>query len=420
MSYSLHHRSFAPSNAPDLAARPNKSSSPVRAIQHDRAMTSNTTGFQSVPKPLNQSNAHVFKHPTQRIPPFPGTESHPSRSDAEPTLKKQKLDPLVPPLTLTNEQYRTIRTPHSQPRDLFSEVQTYNGSSHTANQSNVASPDSSVSLSLVFPQRSSQGQHQTRRKRQDAVSQRAARAVGAVQTKPFVLEPPSAAPCYPSTVKSGNLRESIALDSTQALSAEKAADFSPWRGTHVEDVLGELTIKHGFYDKIQVSQNESGTARPAAWRSYKQQSGLNLLSSLFVSVLDQRQIHGSVTAGCTFKPPPRVTLTDSKREAWLRDLANPTIPLRRLSRTIPHGIRGRALLDHSLAKNIPTSRSLWLAKCVGANEIRAFKRKGASGAFAVGGESKWIRDWTANVEQFLDTLVAACGSDRWRENMTYG
>ena len=188
----------------------------------------------------------------------------------------------------------------------------------------------------------------------------------------------------------------------------------------MEDVLGELTIKHGFYDKIQVSQNESGTARPTAWRSYKQQSGLNLLSSLFVSVLDQRQIHGSVTAGCTFKPPPRVTLTDSKREAWLRDLANPTIPLRRLSRTIPHGIRGRALLDHSLAKNIPTSRSLWLAKCVGANEIRAFKRKGASGAFAVGGESKWIRDWTANVEQFLDTLVAACGSDRWRENMTYG
>ncbi|KAL8650151.1 MAG: hypothetical protein Q9226_005265 [Calogaya cf. arnoldii] len=374
-------------------------------------MTSNTTGFQWVTKPLN--------HSEQRVLSFSGTEIHPSRSDAEPALKKQKLDPLLTPSMRTSEQNRTPQNLRSQPPEP-SDVQKYNASSYTANQSSIVHLDSPAAPSLVFPVRLPHGQHQTRRKLQDAVPQRAARNVGAVQTKPFVLEPPSAAPRYPPTAKLGNPRESIAPDPTQALFADKAADFSPWRGIHAEDVLGEFTIKNGFYDKIQVSQNESGTARPTVWRNYKQQSGLNVLSSLFVSVLDQRQTHGSVTAGCTFKPPPRVTLTDSKREAWLRDLANPTIPLRRLSRTIPHGIRGRALLDHSLAKNIPTSRSLWLAKCVGANEIRAFKRKGASGAFAVGGESKWIKDWTANVEQFLDTLIGTCGADGWRESMTYG
>ena len=141
---------------------------------------------------------------------------------------------------------------------------------------------------------------------------------------------------------------------------------------------------------------------------------------MFASVLDKRQAQGRVTAKCTFKPPPRVTLTDTKREAWLKDLANPAIPLRRLSRTIPHGIRGKGLLEQCLAKKIPTWRAVWLAKCVGANEIRASKRKGTSGAFSIGGESKWIKDWTLNVEQFLDLLVSSCGVSEWRSNIIYG
>ncbi|KAL8675255.1 MAG: hypothetical protein Q9168_000376 [Polycauliona sp. 1 TL-2023] len=378
-------------------------------------MTSNTTGFQWVPKPPNHSTAHVFKRPT-----LPGTDPHPSTSDAEPALKKQKLDPLLAALDFANNQDKAIPTPRNtalHPSDL----QTCNSSSHTANQSTIVHLDGLAAPSPLFPARLPLDQLPTRRKPQDAVSQRATRNVGAVQTKPFVLETPSAAPRYPSTASSGSIGELIEIESTHLSSAEEAAaDFSPWRAIHPEDVLSEFTTKHGFYDKIQVSQNESGTGRPTAWRNYKQQSGLEVLSSLFVSVLNQRQAHGSITAACTFKPPPRVTLTDSKREVWLRDLAKPAVPLRRLSRTIPHGIRGRVLLDHSLAKKIPTSRSLWLAKCVGANEIRAFKRKGASGAFAFGGELKWIKEWTANVEQFLDALINTCGSDGWRDDMTYG
>lgn len=198
------------------------------------------------------------------------------------------------------------------------------------------------------------------------------------------------------------------------------ADFHPWTGHHLEDVLNEPTTKNGSYDKAPISQSETSTAKHAVSSSLKHKSGIQGLSSLFVSALDQRQAHGVVTANCTFKPPPRVTLTDTKREVWLRDLANPDIPLRRLSRTIPHGIRGKVLLDQCLAKTIPTSRAVWLAKCVGANEIRAFKRKGAGGAFAVGGENKWIKDWTSNVEQFVDTLIGTCGSPGWRSRINYG
>jgi mediator of RNA polymerase II transcription subunit 12, fungi type len=151
----------------------------------------------------------------------------------------------------------------------------------------------------------------------------------------------------------------------------------------------------------------------------KHKSGLYTLSSLFATVLSQRRTHGQITSAPTFKPPPRVTLTDTKRETWLRDLANPSIPLRRLSRTIPHGIRGKVLLEQCLSKQIPTERAVWLAKCVGANEIRAFKRKGVTGAFAMGGEAKWIRDWTVFVEQFVESIVASCGDNDWKTRVIY-
>lgn len=153
--------------------------------------------------------------------------------------------------------------------------------------------------------------------------------------------------------------------------------------------------------------------------SLKQKTGLNALSTIFMGVLNQRRNRGQITAPSTFKPPPRVTLTDTKREVWLKDLANPTISLRRLSRTIPHGIRGRTLLDQCLNKSVPTERAVWLAKCVGANEIRAFKRKGVTGAFVMGGELKWIRDWTIFVEQFVDAIVASVGGPDWKERVTY-
>ncbi len=196
-------------------------------------------------------------------------------------------------------------------------------------------------------------------------------------------------------------------------------DFFPWSGNHPEDVLSDNIAKTGYCDNPQLSFNETNTASTALRQTFKHKSGLSTLSSLLVSIYEQRQAHGRVTATSTFKPPPRVTLTDTKREAWLRDLASSSVPLRRLSRTIPHGIRGKVLLEQCLGKNIPTARAVWLAKCVGANEMRAFKRKGASGAFALGGEVKWVRDWTLFVEQFLEGVISMCGEKDWKSKMNY-
>ncbi|KAK0111317.1 RNA polymerase II mediator complex subunit [Cadophora gregata] len=216
--------------------------------------------------------------------------------------------------------------------------------------------------------------------------------------KPYTLEVPAIAPQY---FPNGH------------------ADFYPWTGNHPEDQFSEPVIRQGYFDKAQMTQNETGSARSAIFPSLKHKSGLQSLSSLFTNVLAQRRAHGQIRSASTFKPPPRVTVTDTKRELWLKDLANPTISLRRLSRSIPHGIRGKVLLDQSLSKNIPIERAVWLAKCVGANELRSFRRKGASGTFAMGGDAKWIRDFTVCVEQFLESIIGSCGEKDFKARISY-
>ncbi|KAL8699342.1 MAG: hypothetical protein Q9201_006054 [Fulgogasparrea decipioides] len=387
-------------------------------------MTSDTTGTQWVPRPMRQPSAHAFQQPARpllRHPLTSGIQQPPSMSDAEPAFKKQKLDhtPVPRPEFFASQVQHTTLTTGQDPQSQLP-FSSNEPNLSDSDPSSITRQTSSSAPSLFFPLRPSSDQRQTPRRCLTTPSQWTFSKLGATQVKPFVPEIPSPAPRYPPSGGSSKVKDLKTLGSAQSPDSEDAADFSPWRGNHQEDVLSESSTKNGFYDKIQVSQTESSTGRPYVWSSLKHRSGLQVLSSLFVSVLDQRQAHGTVTASCTFKPPPRVTLTDSKREAWLQDLANPAIPLRRLSRTIPHGIRGRTLLDHSLAKNIPIARSLWLAKCVGANEIRAFKRKGASGVFAVGGETKWIKEWTANVEQFLDAIIGTCGSPGWKGHIAYG
>jgi mediator of RNA polymerase II transcription subunit 12 len=192
----------------------------------------------------------------------------------------------------------------------------------------------------------------------------------------------------------------------------KAADVFPWTGNNAEDTLSEALVKAGVSNKPQI-MNESNTARPSLINNLKNKSGLSTLSTLFVAVLEKRQQTGRLQTPNTFKPPPRLTLRDSTREQWLHDLANPTTGLRRLSRTIPHGLTGKVLLEQCLNKNIPLPRALWLAKCVGINELRAHKRKGQAGTVT------WGRGWTSSVEQFIDGVISSIGQGDWKPRITY-
>lgn len=231
--------------------------------------------------------------------------------------------------------------------------------------------------------------------------------------KPYTVEIPPEAP----RLATSGRPSLIGADQFGKGYSSGHADFFPWTGKHREDDWSSESISKGIWERY--STTEASSARAAILPALKQKSGLSALSTIFMGVLNQRRQRGQVSAPSTFKPPPRVTLTDTKREIWLRDLANPATPLRRLSRTIPHGIRGRALLDQCLSKNVPTERAVWLAKCVGANEIRAFKRKGPSAGGSVGGDVRWIKDWTMFVEQFVDSVVSAPDESGWKAKVTY-
>lgn len=231
--------------------------------------------------------------------------------------------------------------------------------------------------------------------------------------KPFSVEPPAAAPRY-SARRDPKARAGGAVPPAPT----GYADFFPWTGNHPEDQFSENVIRNGYYDKGLFSTAETQSAKGVLFPAIKHKTGLTALSSVFTAVLGQRRYNGQITAPSTFKPPPRVTLTDTKREAWLRDLANPAISLRRLSRTIPHGIRGKVLLEQCLNKNVPTDRAVWLIKCVGANEIRATKRKGVS-TLVMGGETRWIKDWTVSVEQFIEHVYFAFDEDDWKLKVHY-
>ncbi|KAF8476212.1 hypothetical protein BDZ91DRAFT_819063 [Kalaharituber pfeilii] len=218
--------------------------------------------------------------------------------------------------------------------------------------------------------------------------------------KPYVLEVPPMAPVYPN---------------------KKFSDFFPWKGNHPEDQVTEAQARSGQYDKMQLAAGKLTIGRPQLYPILKQKNGLSTLSSLFLSVLEKRQNYSRITVPSTFKPPPRVTLADHKRETWLRDLANPAVSLRRLSRTIPHGVRGKALLDQCSSKNIPPTRAIWFVRCVGANDLRGLKRKGAS-SLAFGNEARWIKEWTGQVIQFIDKAASECGSlpdTAWKKKMIY-
>jgi mediator of RNA polymerase II transcription subunit 12 len=250
--------------------------------------------------------------------------------------------------------------------------------------------------------------------------------------RPWTVETPAIAPRYPLQPKNGSgefpprlpgAGSSNALGSSgpgsSGAPAVGFADFFPWSGDHAEDRFSETIVRQGYFDRAPVAHTETSSARGAVVALLKHQNQRSALSTVFASVLGQRRHSAQITAASTFKPPPRVTLTDTKRELWLKDLANPAISLRRLSRTIPHGIRGRILLDQCVNKKVPTDRAVWLAKCVGANEIRAFKRKGVNGTLVMGGEAKWIRDWTVFVEQFVESILFGFEDPEWKPKVHY-
>ena len=321
-----------------------------------------------------------------------------------PTVQPDGAKPLpsTPPLVSPNPRDGPPRRP--RPSNLGTEPATVRPS---------AVERQSTGVTVPFPPRPGQNAPEDYTQANEVFSNK----VDPVREdgKRHSLDPPAVARHFPqgSACRPGSLVLKV-----PTLTCLECADYHPWQGNHPEDQLSEQTVKSGFQNKPLIS-NETNTARPSLWNHLKNKQGLSTLSQLFVTVLDKRQTAGRLTAPSTFKPPPRIVFTAPRREQWLQELANSSVVLRRFSKTIPHGIVGKGLLDACLTNNIPVARAVWLAKCVGSNELRSLKRKGANTSAPIGNEHKWVREWTINVEQWVDGVLSLCGQELWSAKIHY-
>ncbi|KAG7664149.1 SRB8 [[Candida] subhashii] len=116
-----------------------------------------------------------------------------------------------------------------------------------------------------------------------------------------------------------------------------------------------------------------------------------------------------------FRIPHRVTLTASKKEAWLKELGNPNVPIQKIGEKIPHGIRNKVLIDSVCSRNVPLNRALWFTKCVLFGELIALRRKHQARASISGPtvshsseyntpekfEIHWLQEWTQQVADYV-------------------
>ncbi|KAJ3781694.1 hypothetical protein GGU10DRAFT_98188 [Lentinula aff. detonsa] len=151
-------------------------------------------------------------------------------------------------------------------------------------------------------------------------------------------------------------------------------NFHPPRPGQEEDILSESNVKNGFV-LSQVVSAETWSSQPAISENLHSMSTINKLEDLMNEVLARRAKQIPSVPPSTFRMPSRVTLNDTKRQAWFDDLANPEVPLAKLGRNVPHGAKGADLIDLLHSKNIAIHRAVWFLRVFGANETAGLRNK---------------------------------------------
>lgn len=193
-------------------------------------------------------------------------------------------------------------------------------------------------------------------------------------------------------------------------------DFYPWDEPDLknEKLNNSNYLNKGYFENPLVS-NEYFSARNLIQETLFLSSAncTKLLNELSLNLTKAFRTRNEVInrislLSATFKLPPRVTLTALKREAWLKDLANPEIPLLQVCSKIPHGIRNKVLIECMCNLNVPITRAIWFTKCVLHSEQLLIRKKlllkvssaKISTAIEIM-EARWILEWTLHVADYL-------------------
>lgn len=200
-------------------------------------------------------------------------------------------------------------------------------------------------------------------------------------------------------------------------------DYKPWKDPTQLPLLGQkeeyekvnnLTyLNKGYFEPSQVS-NEYYSARTFIQATiFSSTENCNsVLKELSQHLVNAYKIRNEVInkiryESHSFSIPPRVTLTALKKEAWLRDLASPEVPLLKISAKVPHGIRSKVLIDILVSRHVPMTKALWFTKCVLFGEWLSLRKK----VQARSNSSKhdvpeqieihWLQEWTEQLSDYV-------------------
>ncbi|GAA5952811.1 hypothetical protein JCM3765_002972 [Sporobolomyces pararoseus] len=149
--------------------------------------------------------------------------------------------------------------------------------------------------------------------------------------------------------------------------------FYPTRDGMDEDQMTELAVKSGYSAKLPIAA-DTFSAHGHILDNLKAKGMLENLSRIVTAVQQKRESNLPTYGSWTFRLPSRITLTDSKREAWFSDLANPAVPLSKLSRSVPHGYKGEKGLDMLAARKVEVGRAIWFVRAFGGVEIQSLAK----------------------------------------------
>ncbi|GAA6058404.1 hypothetical protein JCM3770_005204 [Rhodotorula araucariae] len=200
---------------------------------------------------------------------------------------------------------------------------------------------------------------------------------------PWILQPQKESPAIKALGRAAGLLKPQPSPASAAAAAERdEVDkgrtrawpvFYPPRDGMDEDSMAELVVKNGFVTK-SIVQAEAFSAHQHIYDKLKTTDVLGNLSRLVAAVDAKAAAIVPSYGPSTFRLPSRITLTDSKREAWFSDLASPTVPLSKLSRSVPHGYKGEKGLDMLAHRKVEVGRAVWFVRAFGGIEIQSLAK----------------------------------------------
>ncbi|KAI9596310.1 hypothetical protein BDF19DRAFT_438722 [Syncephalis fuscata] len=140
------------------------------------------------------------------------------------------------------------------------------------------------------------------------------------------------------------------------------------------------------------------SARDILHDHWKDPRTLTALDEFFVDVARYQSRSLRLPKESSWRPPVKYRVSDLKKEQWLLDLSNLSIPLHTLAHSIPTGLKGEKLLEALSNRQPPLVRAVWSIKVTSLAELMYLL--GIGSTFTLSLELKNI------LAQFLEAQLA--------------